>query len=326
LSKNKHSVSIVIPSWNGKVLLQRFLPSVIEACKFYDGESEIIIVDDGSDDGTEIFIHENYPHVRFIKLSSNQGFPRACNAGIKEANGDIIILLNNDMLVEKDFLIFLLEHFENEKVFGVRPGLKWLDDKTNFDFSSFFIGLKWKWGLVELPMLKVQDRKRPFYTACVSGGAGAFERRKWLEIGGFDESFSPFYWEDVDISYRAWKRGWILLYEPRSRVYHLPNSTIRRFFGPNYIKEISERNRYFLVWKNIQDPMFILYHLLFIPLRILISLLPTQFYKLKGFILALRQLDRIIEGRNKERQNSIRTDQEIFGFFSNLMKGAKPWT
>lgn len=325
MSKDKCSVSIVIPSWNGKALLQRFFPSVIEACKSYDGESEIIIIDDGSTDGTKGFICENYPQVRLIRLSSNQGFCHACNLGMKEARGDIVVLLNNDMLVEKDFLMFLLGHFENEKVFGVRPGLKWLEDKTDFDFNSFFIGLRWKWGLIELPMLKVQNRKISRYISCISGGAGAFDRNKWLEMGGFDESFSPFYYEDVDISYRAWKRGWIILYEPHSHVYHLPSSTIRRLFSPNYIEEISERNRYFLVWKNIRNPLFILYHLFFIPLRILISFLPTQSYKLKGFLLALKRLKRIIKARYREKECSVRTDCELFNLFSFLMKGAKPW-
>jgi GT2 family glycosyltransferase len=325
LSKNKCLVSIVIPSWNGKALLQRFLTSVIKACKSYDGESEIIIIDDGSTDGTEGFICKNYPQVMLIRLPSNQGFSHACNLGMKEARGDIVVLLNNDMLVDKDFLMFLPEPFKNEKVFGVRPGLKWLDDKTDFDFNSFFIGLKWKWGLIELPMLKVQKRKSYPYISCISGGAGAFDRKKWLEIGGFDESFSPFYYEDADISYRAWKRGWIILYEPRSHVYHLPSSTIRRLFSPNCIEEISERNRYFLVWKNIWNPLFILHHLFFIPLRILISFLPAQSYKLKGFLLALKRLNRIIEARNREKECSVRTDREIFDLFSSLMKGAKPW-
>lgn len=315
----------MIPSWNGKVLLQRFFPSVIDACRSHDGEIEIVIVDDGSTDGTEGFIAENYPKVRLIRLSANQGFSRACNAGIKEARGDIVVLLNNDMLVEKDFLMPLIGHFENEKVFGVRPGLKWLEDKTDFDFSSFFIGLSWKRGLIELPMLKAQNRESPFYISCVSGGAGAFDRKKWLETGGFDESFSPFYWEDVDISYRAWKRGWVLLYEPRSHVYHLPSSTIRRVFGSNYTREISERNRYFLVWKNIGNPLFILYHVIFIPLRILSSLLPAQSYKLKGFLLALKQWNRIREARHREQECSVRTDREIFDFFSSLMKGTEPW-
>lgn len=319
------SVTIIIPTWNGKALLQRFLPSVIEACNFYGEEAEIVVVDDGSIDGTEVFIGENYPYVRFIRLFSNQGFSHVCNVGVRKARGDIVVLLNNDMLVEKDFLTSIPEHFENERVFAVRPGLKWLDDKTDFNFSSFFIGLKWKFGLIELPMLRVQNRKSPFYISCVSGGASAFDHKKFLEIGGFDESFSPFYWEDVDISYRAWKRGWILLYEPRSHVYHLPGSTIGKFFSPNYIKEISERNRYFFIWKNIQDPMFILYHLFFIPLRILMSLPPAQSYKLKGFILAMKKFKEIMEERKVEKEKSVKTDREIFDFFSNLMKGAKTW-
>jgi len=310
---------------NGKELLERFFPSVIESCNFYNGKSEIILVDNGSTDGTEKFIYKNYPDVKFIRFSSNKGFSTACNTGVKEAKGDIIVLLNNDMLVEKDFLVFLVEHFDDKKVFGVRPGLKWLNDKSDFDFNSFFIGIRWKNGMIEFPMLKIENIEKPFYTPYISGGAGAFDREKWLEIGGFDESFNPVYWEDVDISYRAWKRGWILLYEPRSHVYHLQGSTIKKIFNQNYIQMISEKNRYFFIWKNISNKNFLLYHLFFIPIKILSAIFPKYSYRIKGFLLALKGLRKIRKNKKKEINFIVKNDQEIFNLFSYIMKRAKPW-
>jgi hypothetical protein len=107
--------SVVIPNWNGKDLLAKYLPSVIEACS----DSEVMVVDNGSTDGSVEFLSEKFPRVRVLALGRNLGFGGGSNAGFRAAKGDVVVLLNSDMRVEPDFLAPLLSAFTDDKVFAV---------------------------------------------------------------------------------------------------------------------------------------------------------------------------------------------------------------
>ncbi|MGA3201175.1 MAG: glycosyltransferase, partial [Bryobacteraceae bacterium] len=110
--------SIVIPNWNGRDLLAKYLPSVAASIENHP-ESEIIVVDNGSTDGSVAFIEGAFPDVRVLPLKENLGFGGGSNAGFRAAHNDIVVLLNSDMRVEPDFLQPLLDGFTDEKVFSV---------------------------------------------------------------------------------------------------------------------------------------------------------------------------------------------------------------
>ena len=112
------SASLVIPNWNGKDLLEKYLPSVVEAAAQVPG-SEVIVVDNGSTDGSAAFVQEQFPHVRLLALPENLGFGGGSNAGFEAATNDVVVLLNSDMRVELDFLQPLLDGFTDELVFSV---------------------------------------------------------------------------------------------------------------------------------------------------------------------------------------------------------------
>src|SRR5207237_9711682 len=97
---------------------------------------------------------------------------------------------------------------------------------------------------------------RALYSIFASGGSAMFDRRKFLEIGKFDRLFAPIYWEDVDISYRAWKCGLSILYEPRSVVRHRVSSTMRKI-GRRRMRQLQQRNRLIFHWRNLHDPMML---------------------------------------------------------------------
>src|SRR5215831_11993561 len=122
LAQDRHpdtgAVSVVIPNWNGRDLLANYLPSVIEAVRVAP-RSEIIVVDNGSADGSVEFVRETFPGVRVLALPENLGFGGGSNAGFRAAQYDIVVLLNNDMRVAPDFLRPLLDTFMDEKVFAV---------------------------------------------------------------------------------------------------------------------------------------------------------------------------------------------------------------
>lgn len=314
-------VSIVIPSWNGKDLLAKFLPSVIAACQHYQGQSEIIVVDNGSIDGTEEFIKSHFPQIQLIRCNINLGFPRGCNLGIKKSKHEIIILLNNDVRVEKDFIVPILHHFENERVFAVRIAVK-KSESDNADLFSYRLGGEFKFGFIYTPAKMAPKEEPPtgiIFAFTASGGYSAISKKKFIQLGGFDELFSPLYAEDLDICYRAWKRGWQIDYEPKSVVCHQPGTTTFRSWQRRHIEILSVRNKFILVWKNITDRKLFLQHLLFIPLRLFRSVYRLKFNTFFSLVSALMLLPRIWSKRQIERRLAVLTDKEVFDIFKVYM-------
>ncbi|MGD0436883.1 MAG: glycosyltransferase family 2 protein, partial [Bryobacteraceae bacterium] len=205
------AASVVIPNWNGRDLLARYLPSVVEAMAD-NSNNEIIVVDNGSEDGSAEFLRERFPSVRVLALERNLGFGGGSNAGFRAARNDIVVLLNSDMRVQPDFLAPLLESFNDENVFAAACQIFFSDPAKLREET----GLPQGWW--ENGGLRVRHRAdaavdRAFPCFYPGGGSAAFDRAKFLELGGFDEVFRPFYLEDTDLGYQAWKRGWKVLYQ-----------------------------------------------------------------------------------------------------------------
>jgi GT2 family glycosyltransferase len=245
------AATVVIPNWNGRDLLAKYLPSVITALAGND-KNEIIVVDNGSADGSAAFLREQFPAVRVLALDRNLGFGGGSNEGFRAARNDIVVLLNSDMRVEPDFLAPLLQAFTDEKVFAVSCQIFFSDPKKLREETGLTQGW-WENG-----GLRVRHRIDPVITRpfpCFYGGGGscAFDRRKFLELGGFDELFRPFYLEDTDLGYQAWKRGWKVLYQPASVVYHEHRGTIGKKFSAAQIDAVLKKNFILFCWKNIHE-------------------------------------------------------------------------
>ncbi|MFH1407234.1 MAG: glycosyltransferase family 2 protein [Candidatus Omnitrophota bacterium] len=317
------SISIIILTWNGRELLAKYLPSAIKEYGAYKGEKELIIVDNGSDDGTAGFLEKEFPQTKVIKLPENKGFPAGSNRGFRESKNDIVILLNNDVLLAENFLVNLVDGFKQNDIFAVRAGLV-SENESELDLSGFFLGLSLKRGMIETPMFLSNKRPHPSIVSCAGGAAVAYEREKLNALGGFDEIFSPFYWEDIDLSYRALKRGWKILSEPEARCYHRRHATIGRYFSRRYPQMISERNRYLLFWKNISDLGMWLRHILWIPPRLMIFLFTLKWHKIAAFILAIRKIKEVIIKRKASVSSFARKDSDIFREFRPMQKNARP--
>jgi GT2 family glycosyltransferase len=300
----KVEFSIIIPTWNGKKLLQKNLPKVVEAVS--DQKAEIIVVDDGSTDGTAAYLKNLKPKssmIRIIRLKENQGFASACNLGVKNSSGKIVVLLNNDVIPEKGFLKPLQKDLSDPKVFAVscnEVGGKWGGPpRANFEngFLHYTPGKK---------------TKKTVHSLWASGGSAAFDRKTWFKLGGFDLLFSPFYWEDIDLSYRAWKRGYRVLWEPESRVSHRHESTISRL-SESYVSLIKQRNELLFLWKNITSPKLILEHKKFLLKRAIKH--PGYFRVVLSALVKLPQvLARRREGRREGRKQAQLTDRQILSY------------
>jgi len=255
------AASVVIPNWNGRDLLEKYLPSVIEALAACPG-SEIIVVDNGSDDGSATFVRERFPQVRLLALNRNLGFGGGSNYGMREAHNDIVVLLNSDMRVDAGFLKPLLDGFRDEKTFAVSCQIFFSDPAKPREETGLTEGW-WQQGSLRVGH-RADAEVRELYP-CFYGGGGscAFDRRKFLELGGFDPLYHPFYLEDTDLGFMAWKRDWKVLYQPASIVYHEHRGTIGKRFSATYIQDVVRRNFLLFVWKNVHSWRMLVPHFFF---------------------------------------------------------------
>jgi GT2 family glycosyltransferase/glycosyltransferase involved in cell wall biosynthesis len=307
------SATVVIPNWNGRDLLERYLPSVIAAVAD-NPENEIIVVDNGSEDGSADFVRSAFPQVKLLALDRNLGFGGGSNAGFRAAKNDIVVLLNSDMRVSPDFLPPLLEGFRDALVFAVSCQIFFRDPAKVREETGLTQGW-WQDG-----GLKVRHRADPAIGdlfPCFYGGGGscAFDRRKFLELGGFDELLAPFYLEDTDLGYMAWKRGWKVLYQPRSIVYHEHRGTIGKRFSEAQIQAVLKKNYLLFCWKNIHDWRRLGSHFFFSYAGALVSLLSGDVPgrpNLEGWWRAFRQLPGAVASRWRARGLAMVDDTEAF--------------
>jgi len=284
-------VSIVIPNWNGGNLLKQNLPNVAST-----NPDEIIVVDDASVDESSQFI-KKFKEIRLIQNERNLGFVRSVNRGVEEAKGEIVVLLNNDVSPERDFLKPLLDHFEDKDLFAVschEPNFSW----AKAEFSNGFV----VHGMGE-------KSKKPHISFWASGGSAAFSKEKWQILDGMDPIFYPFYWEDIDFSYRAWKRGWKILWEPASIVHHNHGGTVEKYFSKSYREYISQRNQLIFIWKNITSEKLFSEH----KKALLKKLAQGQFWR--PFLGASLKLPEILKKRAIKKKDEKLKDEEIFAQF-----------
>ncbi len=294
-----YSVSVVIPTYNGRSLLEKHLPAVLLACK----KCEVIVVDDASTDDTGDWLTKNYPQIRLITLQTNLRFARACNIGVKKARGELILLLNNDVSPKHDFLSPLLSHFDDPNIFAV--GCLEVNEKGEMSGRS---EAHFERGTIR--HFKAPDQSRS-NTLWVSGGSGIFRKLLWVKLNGFDELFTPAYDEDRDLCYRALKRGYQVLFEPKSVVEHRHESTNQKVFNSLMLESAKHKNALLFLWKNISSKNYFRQHLLWLPYHILFTSIRTKGTYLVGLIWALFYVPKVYRLRRTEIRNTTVTDETL---------------
>ncbi len=307
------AASVVIPNWNGRDLLEKYLGSVVEALAG-NAANEVIVVDNGSSDGSAEFLREHFPSVRVLALDRNLGFGGGSNEGFHAATNEIVVLLNSDMRVEPEFLAPLMEAFSDERVFAVSCQIFFSDPNKLREETGLTQGW-WENG-----SLRVRHRidaavTEPFPCFYGGGGSCAFDRQKFLELGGFDELLRPFYLEDTDLGYGAWKRGWKVLYQPRSVVYHEHRGTIGKRFSAQQIDRVLKTNFLLFTWKNIHDWRWLWPHYFFTFGGAMISAFfgdSPERANVTGLARAFLQLPAAMRSRARARRLAVVTDREAF--------------
>lgn len=300
------NLSVVIPNYNGKELLSKNLPEILEEINNYkNGKTEVIIVDDASKDDSVDFI-KKFSQIKLLVNPKNLGFSKSVNKGVSIAKGDIIILLNTDVKPDKNFLVSLLVHFNDENVFAVG-----CMDKSREGEKIVLRGRgigTWKRGF----LIHEKGDANMSNTLWVSAGSGAFRKTIWDKLGGLNELYSPFYWEDIDLSYRAQKLGYSLAFESKSTVLHEHDKgVIKKEFSPFDIKVIAYRNQFIFVWTNLTDFNLIIKHLAWFPYHIVKAVLNRDTAFILGLFKALFLCPQIIKSRNGNKKLFVKTDFEI---------------
>ena len=273
--------SIVILNWNGRELLEDCLPAVVRAIETDGRDHEILVVDNGSTDGSAEWIRRYFPRARILELDRNLGFGEGNNRGVAAARHNIVVLLNNDMIVDPSFLAPLLEPFADPDVFAVSAQILFpvgqRRQETGNTDGHFQRG---RLHLSHEPVRRTHHKRRFLPVLWAGGGSSAFRRDYFLRLKGFAPIFSPCYVEDTDMSYRAWRRGLRVLFAAASQVVHRHRSSSRRLFNEGQIQEMIEQRKLWYLWKNFQLRS-LLSHFLLYPIHV------GQAITLAGYLGAL---------------------------------------
>lgn len=242
---NMRNVSIVIPNYNGKHFLENCLRSVF--AQEID-QMEVIVVDNGSTDGSQEYL-DAYPGVRVLKLDKNYGFCGAVNAGIKAAESEFVILLNNDTEVEKDFAAELLRAIrKEERIFSCSSKMVQYHDRTRMDDAGdYYCALGWAFGRGKGGAVEDYTEPADLFASCA--GAAIYRKSVLEFLGYFDEKHFA-YLEDIDIGYRARIYGYRNVYAPKAVVYHVGSGFSGSAHNAFKVK-LSSRNSVYLAYKNM---------------------------------------------------------------------------
>jgi GT2 family glycosyltransferase len=202
--------------------------SLIEETDFYLGE-----------------YREKNKKLRIVLLVNhkNQRFGASSNRGFAAAENELVFLINNDVAPHRDCLKYLIPHFDNEKVFAVGC----LEHEKHLNEIGGRNKLWFERGMFLHSRYKDLSGGE---TAWASGGSAMFRKSIFKEIGGFDKLYYPAYWEDIDLSFQARKRGYLVLFEPKAEVDHNHETTNKSVFGEKKINEMSWKNAKKFTWKN----------------------------------------------------------------------------
>lgn len=228
MSQTLPSISVIIVTWNALELLQKYLPSVVR----HSNDAQIIIADNQSTDETAHWVSETYPNCTVVTHDKNYGYCGGNNRAVEAATGDILLFLNNDVEVSKDWLKPIQKAFTLNNNGAVQPKMLSHRDPSSFEYAGAAGGMIDHLGYpfcrgrvfdsLEKDFDQYNDAAEIFWA---SGAALAVRKDLFKTLGGFDERFE-FHMEEIDLCWRIQRSGYTIKYEPRSTVYHLGGGSL----------------------------------------------------------------------------------------------------
>ena len=269
-------VSLIIPNLNGMAYIRPCLDAVFSQ----EGASpRVIVVDNGSEDGSDEVVRREYPEAELIRFETNTGFCGAVNAGIEASKEEeYVILLNNDTVIEKDFVSRLVEALSSDdKIFSAQARMLSMADPTRLDDGGdLYCALGWAFARGKgKPDRDDPDKMSPIFSACA--GAAIYRKSILDKIGYFDPAHFA-YLEDTDIGWRARIQGFRNVYAPKAVVRHVGSASSGSIYNLFKVRN-SSRNSIYIIGKN----MPILQIIINLPFLIPGFLVKALFFARKGF-------------------------------------------
>lgn len=301
--------SIIMVNWNGLHYLETTLPAVIRAVQRDGGDHEVIVVDNGSEDGSVSWIQQHHPWVRIAVLDRNLGSAGGFNNGAGAATRPVIVCLAADIRVEEDFLSPLVEHFHDPQVFAVSPRRLMADgliehDELRFVINHFGLFDQIQPGLGTTHFGRASGPRPTWYAPMANA---AYRKEYFLDLGGFLDEYGPIaVMGEADICYKAWKRGWNVLFDSRSVVWHIGGREIvHRRFSPGEVYLMLMRGQLLFTWENLTDEDLLRQHARGFPALLGAPGWPTIYEETR------RQAPTVAHRRRQERDKIRRSDREI---------------
>lgn len=242
VSANVSGVSVMILNWNGLELMKKNVPEALRLMKIHCKVPwELLVVDNGSEDGSVKYLRSiQDKNLSVLELDQNYFFSGGNNRGLKECKYSHVLVMNNDIFPTGDFINPLIKAFKKDKkTFAVSGQMFFSKDKRREESGYTQIFFEKKFRLQH----EVDSPDYFATTAWPGGGFTLFDKKKLSFLGGFNELYQPFYYEDTDLGMRAWRLGWPSFYEPSSQVIHLHKKSVSKL-DPKYVETVIEMNRY----------------------------------------------------------------------------------
>jgi GT2 family glycosyltransferase len=323
---DKKSISVIIPNYNGRYLLEKYLPFTIAVLEQSGALFEIIVVDDTSKDESVSFMRDQYPGVKLIVNGENKGFSYTCNRGIDAAQNELILLLNSDVKLEPGYFDHLWKYFSDDSAFGVMGRIIDMDGNRIQDAARVpkFNGLKLKTDYFYYTN-NIDDR---LFTLYLSGANALIDAAKLKELDGFNELFSPFYSEDMELSLRAWRLGWKCYYEHQAVCRHEVSASTKSYKTTRWVKSIYFRNRFYFHAIHLDGLWAFLYYCQITLTDLLPKLLIGKWWIWKSYAPLFKRMSSIRESKTvfnnlMHRHNSRVTIFDVVRLIRLSVKGKK---
>jgi GT2 family glycosyltransferase len=263
--ENEIGMSVVLPNFNGRELLSKNLPSLYKALKELNLPFEVIVADDCSTDDSVEFLKNSYTDVINVSTPENSGFSTACNTGIAQVRYRYCCVVNTDVTFDPDYFTNSIAYFANPNLFAVKGDIinyrERLDNVLNIDKDSV---LYFKRGFIKYKPAEKRNTVSYDHSILKLGCCFICRTDMLKKLGGYDERFSPFFWEDIDLPLTALEQGYELKYAEECKVYHQTSSTISKSNSDIKTSLISKRNKFMLAWKHLGTPRRWAVHVFFV--------------------------------------------------------------
>ena len=268
METQKMKTAVVILNWNGKHWLEKFLPNVI----FNSSDVTVIVADNNSTDNSVSFLQEKFPEIQIIQNEGNYGYAKGYNLALKQIDAEYFVLLNSDIEVTKDWISPIVSLMDSDKTISAcQPKIRDYNNKSKFEYAGASGGYIDKFGYpfcrgrifdeLEEDKGQYNDAIEVFWAT----GACLFVRSsQFLEIGGLDEDFFA-HQEEIDLCWRLKNKGYKIMVEPKSEVYHVGGGTLN--VGSPFKTHLNFRNNLYMLFKNL--PLFSLFTI--IPVRLVLD-------------------------------------------------------